>query len=656
MLQITPENVFVLYSFESILSALLAFVLVWVLYWNRRLRKRASSVILLAALCNLAFAFFLCSSLNFYEFYYQHRLLQQDPENVACGFFFMGALLLGAAFNPPSSFKSPLTFLFLAGAALALVHLITHLINQGQTPSGPHFLAISALFGLFIIVLLTGDRDRKAGLFLFVLFLGFSASFFLAFLLKSGANESLNTAFWIGQHLALVGSLIVLAHVVESDSGDLFVKFFIRLNLTFILLAGFIIFLVAGVQRQQHVSFAAREVEDLMEFLQGHVMYFHNQGDDDREVLSNQEIAKSIVTGFGNISDLKRVAVRLNRLQLNMIIDSNGLIEHAIEERSLERKLSFEPAIEGNMLRFSAPIYGSDQVAGWVELNKSLVSMNKVIAHQIMIIFSAFTVIVIASGIVVGIIVTQADATIRKQYDELEETHQQLLQAAKLAALGEMAGGVAHEINNPLGVILGRADYLAALAKQRRVDEFVEDLEVIQHNAARAGKIISDLLDFARPHPLDRQTHDLNALVTQTAELMEPRAESRDSTLQTQLSALAPVEIDWDRMQQVLVNLINNSIDACQDGGTIRLWTRINSSHSLVEVTVEDDGVGIPAEDLKNVFDPFFTTKEQGTGLGLSVSYSIVRDHGGQLLVESQPGLGTRFTITLPVAEGGGAS
>ncbi|MFQ5929752.1 MAG: sensor histidine kinase, partial [Acidobacteriota bacterium] len=627
-----------------------------VFYKNSQLRKRASSVLLLAALCNLAFAFFLCSSLNFYEFYYQHRLLQQDPENVACGFFFMGALLLGAAFNPPSSFKSPLAFLFLAGAALALAHLITHLMNRGQTPSGPHFLAISALFGLFIIVLLTGEGERKAGLFPLLLFLGFSASFFLSFLLKSGANEALNTAFWIGQHLALVGSLIVLAHVVESDSGDLFVKFFIRLNLTFILLAGFIIFLVAGVQRQQYVSFAAREVEHLMEFLQGHVMYFHDRGQNDRQVLGNPEISKRIVWDFGNISDLRSVAIRLNRLQLNMIIDSNGLIEHAIEERSLERKLSFDPTIKGNMLRLSAPIYAGDQVVGWVELNKSLVSMNKVIAQQIMIIFSAFTVIVVASGVVVGIIVTQADATIRRQYAELEETHKQLLQAAKLAALGEMAGGVAHEINNPLGVILGRADYLGTLARQRQADEFAEDLEVIQHNAARAGKIISDLLDFARPHPLDRQTHDLNSLVTQTAELMEPQAESRDLTLQKQLSALAPVEIDWDHMQQVLVNLINNSIDACQDGGTIRLWTQMNSSHSLVEVTVEDDGVGIPAEHLKNIFDPFFTTKEQGTGLGLSVSYSIVRDHGGQLSVESQPGPGTRFTITLPVAEGGRAS
>jgi signal transduction histidine kinase len=282
--------------------------------------------------------------------------------------------------------------------------------------------------------------------------------------------------------------------------------------------------------------------------------------------------------------------------------------------------------------------------------------MNKGISHQIMIIFSAFTVIVILSGILVGIIVTQADTTIRKQYQELEETHKQLLQAGKLAALGEMAGGVAHEINNPLGVILGRADYLGSRAKLRKDEELLEDLQVIEENAARAGRIISDLLDFARPHPLNLQQYDLNSLLTQTVELMEPRLSSRKLAMRQETISLPPVEMDWDRMLQVFVNLLNNSIDACQEGGAIRLQTHLSSSGSRVEVTVEDDGVGISKEELKKVFDPFFTTKPKGTGLGLSVSYSIVRDHGGEIALESQPGQGSRFTVSLPVAEGGQVS
>jgi signal transduction histidine kinase len=374
-------------------------------------------------------------------------------------------------------------------------------------------------------------------------------------------------------------------------------------------------------------------------------------------VLSSSEITTKIVADFGNISDLQSVVIRLNRLQLDMNIDSEGIVQRVIQERSPPSTVpDFGPAIDGNTLRLSAPIYGGDQITGWVELRESLATMNKGISHQIMVLFSAFTVIVLLSGILVGLIVTQADTTIRKQYRELEETHKQLLQAAKLAALGEMAGGVAHEINNPLGVILGRADYLGNRAKLKKDEELVEDLQVIQDNAARAGRIISDLLDFARPHALNLQQYDLNSLLTQTRELMEPRLSSKKLAMRQEAASLPPVEMDWDRIVQVFVNLINNSIDACQEGGTIRLQTDINSSGSRVTVAIEDDGIGISEEELKKVFDPFFTTKPKGTGLGLSVSYSIVRDHGGEISVESKVGQGTRFTVSLPVAEGGRVS
>jgi signal transduction histidine kinase len=655
MFQITPENIFVFYSFEAILSGLLALVLAWVIYKNRRLRKDGGLLLLLGALCSLAFAFFLCSSLNFYEFYFQEEALQRDPEAVACSFFFFAALFLGAAFNRPLSFRSTSALLPTAGAGLGVVHLMLHILKWGEAHVPLHFLGISILLGMFL--LFSRGQQRKRQLQLFFMFTGFSASFLLFFLLESSSNQAFTIPLWMGRHLALLGSLLALAHVIESDAQDLFVRFFIRLNLTFIILAGFIIVVVARVQREEYMAFAAREAEDLTEFLRGHVMYFQGQGYDERRVLNSSEISTRIVADFGNISDLQSVAIQLKHLQLEMNIDPEGIIQRVIQERSPPSQVpEFEPAIDGNVLRLSAPIYGSDQITGWVELRESLSTMNKGISHQIMIIFSAFTVIVILSGILVGIIVTQADTTIRKQYQELEETHKQLLQAGKLAALGEMAGGVAHEINNPLGVILGRADYLGSRAKLRKDEELLEDLQVIEENAARAGRIISDLLDFARPHPLNLQQYDLNSLLTQTVELMEPRLSSRKLAMRQETISLPPVEMDWDRMLQVFVNLLNNSIDACQEGGAIRLQTHLSSSGSRVEVTVEDDGVGISKEELKKVFDPFFTTKPKGTGLGLSVSYSIVRDHGGEIALESQPGQGSRFTVSLPVAEGGQVS
>ncbi|MFQ5738185.1 MAG: sensor histidine kinase, partial [Acidobacteriota bacterium] len=399
--------------------------------------------------------------------------------------------------------------------------------------------------------------------------------------------------------------------------------------------------------------FAEREASDLMEFLRGHVMYFHRRGQPDPQVLVNPEITKRIVASFGNITDLKSVAIDLDGLRLDVSIAADGMVAQKIRQtRGTSTPPPFDPTIEKNLLVLATPIYRDDTITGWVQLKESVAGMNRSIARQIMIIFSAFTVTVTLSGILIGIIVTQADTTIRKQYGELAETHKRLLQAAKLAALGEMAGGVAHEINNPLGIILGRADYLSSLDGRRKLADCQEDLEVIQRNAARAGKIISDLLDFARPHPLDSQEQDLNELLSETVGFMEPRIRSSHLKIRKELSPLPPVQVDRDRMQQVFVNLINNAIDASPENGTIRLRTRADRSNSLLEVSIEDNGVGMPEEQLKKVFDPFFTTKPQGTGLGLSVSYTIVREHGGQILADSQPGRGTRFRVTLPADRG----
>ena len=170
-----------------------------------------------------------------------------------------------------------------------------------------------------------------------------------------------------------------------------------------------------------------------------------------------------------------------------------------------------------------------------------------------------------------------------------------------------------------------------------------------QRNASRTARIISDLLDFGRIHQLDRRPDDINALISDTLVLMAPRTASQSVTLLKELSSMPMVSVDRHQMQQVLVNLINNAIDASQNGGIVRLRTRHDAARSLVEIEIRDHGVGIPAEHLKKIFDPFFTTKETGTGLGLSISYRIVRDHGGEISVSSAEQHGACFTITLPV-------
>lgn len=140
MVQITPENILVFYSFESILSGLLAFVLLW-LIWKRRAVKETKLPYLLASLFTLAFALFLCSSLNFYEFYHQEKLLQHDPEDIACGFFLLSAVLLGIAFSPPSSHRAGWRLVLVVGATLGLVDLVAHLMGYGEEDVPLHFLA-----------------------------------------------------------------------------------------------------------------------------------------------------------------------------------------------------------------------------------------------------------------------------------------------------------------------------------------------------------------------------------------------------------------------------------------------------------------------------------------------------------------------------------
>jgi hypothetical protein len=278
MFEVTPENVFVFYSFESILSGLLSFVLIWAFYKDRTLIKRPNLVLLLAAQGLLALAFFLCSALNFYEFYYQQRLLGQDPENVAFGFFLLAGLLLGIASRQPFSLRGATAWFLIGASGLGLIDLFAHLSGRAGSHWPLHWLALSVVFAAFQILFSSSEDSPAARLLLRVTLVGFSFGFFFIFLQSSSPHHTWARAWWVGQNLAFLGSMVALAHFIETVTRDLFVKFFIRLNLTFILLAGFIILLVAGIQRQEYVGFAAREADDLMEFVRGHVMYFERQG------------------------------------------------------------------------------------------------------------------------------------------------------------------------------------------------------------------------------------------------------------------------------------------------------------------------------------------------------------------------------------------
>jgi signal transduction histidine kinase len=244
---------------------------------------------------------------------------------------------------------------------------------------------------------------------------------------------------------------------------------------------------------------------------------------------------------------------------------------------------------------------------------------------------------------------------LRQGMRKLEETQAQLIQSAKLAAVGELAAGVAHEINNPLTSIIGFTRLL--LDDMPPDHEMRADLETIDREAARTRHIVRTLLDFARTSDPVLVPADLNALVEETIMLVCTRSVLARISLEKRLSELPPVMLDVNQIKQVLVNLLNNSVQAMSEGGSLKVVTGLTErevdgvSRRMAAVRVSDSGMGIPPESLGRIFDPFFTTKEvgQGTGLGLSVSYSIVEKHKGRIEVQSEPGKGSTFTVLLPL-------
>ena len=237
----------------------------------------------------------------------------------------------------------------------------------------------------------------------------------------------------------------------------------------------------------------------------------------------------------------------------------------------------------------------------------------------------------------------------RRQLEELQLAQTQLVRAEKLSAVGELASGVAHEINNPLTTILGQAHLL--LARQDMTEYVRERLTVIAEEASRAARIVQNLLVFARHYPPERRPTLLKDLVVRVLDLVAYQLEKDKIRTVTQFEDAPPLLVDEHQLQQVLLNLVQNAHHAMAKHRSERLLTvrvRATRQHAVIEVL--DTGPGIAPEVLPRVFDPFFTTKPpgEGSGLGLSVSYGIVTEHGGRLRGENRPEGGAVFTIELP--------
>ncbi len=241
-------------------------------------------------------------------------------------------------------------------------------------------------------------------------------------------------------------------------------------------------------------------------------------------------------------------------------------------------------------------------------------------------------------------------AAIRERDEKLrDQTEQQLGQSEKLASLGRMASGIAHEINNPLTGIL---TYSSMLLEDFRGTEFEEDLQTIVDETMRCRKIVKGVLDFARETRLEKEKANINDALKQAISLLERHYNFFNIEIILNLDENIPeIMLDLNLMRSVFSNLAVNAADAMPNGGKLMVSSRFSPKTHLITIDFADTGIGIPPENLPKIFDPFFTTKEpgKGTGLGMAVTYGIIKRHNGTIDISSEPGVGTKVTIELPI-------
>ena len=278
-------------------------------------------------------------------------------------------------------------------------------------------------------------------------------------------------------------------------------------------------------------------------------------------------------------------------------------------------------------------------------------------ANKVTLIFLHLSALII---LIVTILVTRHMITVIKKRDlEVDYLNRQFMQASKLASIGELSAGVAHEINNPLAIILTERQILLDVAGQLSdLDpdfkiQFLDSMEQIDAQIQRCKRITHNLLRFSRRTHSVIETVDINEFIGEVVDLMEREARTSGIKFFTDLEENLPgLRSDPSQLQQVLLNMIKNAMDA-HDGmpyGTIHIHTRSDKNNEGVIISIADSGLGIAPENLAKIFDPFFTTKAvgKGTGLGLSICYTIIQRLGGNISVQSEGGEGTEFTMFLP--------
>lgn len=248
-------------------------------------------------------------------------------------------------------------------------------------------------------------------------------------------------------------------------------------------------------------------------------------------------------------------------------------------------------------------------------------------------------------GEVVGVVEMSRDITRDINYQKT------MMDQEKLISIGRLSAGVAHEINNPLTTILTTA--MLIQEDLNKDDPLYQELDTISKETIRCRKIVTSLLDFARQGTSAKKENNLNTVVSESLLLTQKQAAFNDIRVTQDLSSHIPlICLDKGQIQQALINLMINAVEATRSGGHIHVATRYDDESKTAEIEISDNGIGMAEDAMGRIFDPFYTNKETGTGLGLAITHGIVQQHGGSISVKSRPGEGSTFMIRLPVNSG----
>jgi signal transduction histidine kinase len=653
----TAETLLIFNLFHLLLAGL-AFMVLLHQRVNRGVRGRPEGLITIGfATLVLHFAVLTLRFAVAFFLHQQGRLA--GVERFSHGLLVAGVLVMVAAYLDAA--KRNVFPGLMAGLVVAFGLVVIDLVAGGAAhgaAEGTHSwatlisdgLAVAALL-LPIRAVLRGDVGWNGRVFRLVALISM-AMVFLLHAAPAVSPAGYSVVLWNLQEQLMSLALFGFTWAVGERSQHLLDRVFVRLNLTFLILASLIMLTTAGMEKYQYFRLAEERSVNLAEFLRGHYIYYYERGESMQQIFDHPEVLRRVVAEFGSLPELREVNVFANGQRAAFRYMPDWEVKETITaDDGSTRAQAADTALRNSFQMIWLPIREGGR-SERIEFVGTLDYVNAHIGKYIIFIYCAFTLMLGLGTTIIGIIAMDTDRQLKRRYAELQQTQQQLAQAAKLASIGELAGGMAHEINNPITSILALASHMAERENGALTPRSRKSLQTIVKQAERVANLVAGLLSFSRQSQLHIGELNVRELLDTALDLVHFRIDSSSVKVVREIpSSLPAVPGDASRLTEVFVNLLTNAVDAMPGGGTLTVRALHSTEDAAVRVEVQDTGSGIEPENLPRIFDPFFTTKAPGcgTGLGLSISHGIVKDHGGEIWARSEPGVGTTVVVSLSV-------